>query len=73
MAALGKWTGWLTDTGAETEVWHAGKFLQWLPGPVESALECLDASTVLRFVEANAEHGYSRNYLKNRHQALRAE
>lgn len=62
----------LADASVETEVWHAEKFLHWLPDPLESALERLDATTVLRFVAANAEHGYSRNYLKNRHRALRS-
>lgn len=62
----------LADASVETEVWHAEKFLQWLPDPVDSALERLDAAMVLRFVAANAEHGYSRNYLKNRHRALRS-
>lgn len=61
----------LADASVETEVWHAEKFLQWLPGPLDSTLEHLDATTVLRFVAANAEHGYSRNYLKSRHRALR--
>lgn len=62
----------LADTSVETEVWHADKFLKWLQDPVESALKRLDATTVLRYVAANAEYGYSRNYLKNRHRALRS-
>ena len=62
----------LADSSVQTEVWHAEKFLHWLPDPLETTFERLDASMVLRFVAANAEHGYSRNYLKNRHRALRS-
>jgi integrase/recombinase XerD len=62
----------LAESSVETEVWHASKFLHWLPDPLESTLKRLDATMVFRFVAANAEHGYSRNYLKNRHRALRS-
>ncbi|MGP9652456.1 tyrosine-type recombinase/integrase [Glutamicibacter sp. AOP38-B1-38] len=62
----------LADTSIETELWHAEKFLHWLPDPLETTLMCLDATMVLRFVAANAAHDYSRNYLKNRHRALRS-
>lgn len=75
LAEFGQWLRLergLADASVETEVWHAEKFLRWLPEPLERTLEGLDAAMVLRFVAVNAEHGYSRNYLKNRHRALRS-